>query len=660
MLKCALLFIFTCTIHIAYSNAPDIPKTIFGTVSIQDFTVANTLQQRDAIVLVDACRISFEPNNSGGFSLVRYRYKKMLLLSKNAFDEATITIPLQTSKPYNEQLVQLKAASYYKTQTGIQKFSISDKDKFVRRLNTQILTQIIAIPNVVEGCIIEYAYTTKTDFLLYIPVWHFETNYTTIWSIYEVNAPAFFTYHIFSKGNKPYFKQCKKKENAIYNIRDYTNAVEDKSARIATNNNIQQWIMHNVNAVVYEPYVNNIQDYTNNVELALAKYEFEDTEYTAVADSWETAKATLLEAPLLGGIIQTDDAWVKTISNELVFKTDNILDSITQLYEYIKLNYVCNNEPGIYASKNFRSLYFSKMGSPADLNLFFIVLLKSFGIKVTPVVLRKKAFGKPFKEVPLLHQFNYLICEIQVNNNTYYVDAATTYLAFGELDESCYNYFAFVLGEYPNLITLPNKSTNNINEVYSNFYFDVKENLWRWRTTYAFENTLGYQIKNNIIPLSALLTNSNAIINDSDIIQTQSTSNNVFAQIQGSLNKTYNNYMQVNPVLFNNNIQWHVIDSVRRFPIELPYTVNNSYLIQIHIPDSTTVDHLPSPIDMDIPDIGHCSFMATIVDHNIEIAATFQLKKNNFMPDEAKKLYALIQVWRSIEKQSILFISNKQ
>jgi hypothetical protein len=71
MLKYTLLLFFTCTIHVVYSNPPNIPKTTFGNVSVQDFNATDIFPQHDAVTLVDACSISFEPNNSGGFSIVR-------------------------------------------------------------------------------------------------------------------------------------------------------------------------------------------------------------------------------------------------------------------------------------------------------------------------------------------------------------------------------------------------------------------------------------------------------------------------------------------------------------------------------------------------------------------------------------------------------------
>jgi hypothetical protein len=647
------LLVFIFTMHKLHSKNPNLPNTVFGNVSLTDFSVPDSLQTHDAVVLADACNIYFEANKNGGFSMVRYRYKKVLLTSKKSFQEATITVLLQTANPHNEKLVQVKAASYHIQHNNIQRFEVSNRDRFTQRLHSQTIAETITIPNVIEGCIIEYAYTTKTDYLWHIPTWYFETQYPTVWSVYTINIPAFFTYHIFKKGNMPYFKQTKKRQKALYQIQDFGHNTLSKSTLMATNNNIQQWVMHNVKAITYEPYVHNITDYTNNIELVLVKYAFEDNYNTPIADSWETANNALMNAPMLGNLMN-EDAWVKEISDNIIFKTDNTLDTIIQLHEYFKLNYECNNTIGMYANKNFKSLYFSRVGSAADLNLFFIAILRNAGIHANPVVLRKKSFGKPFRDAPLLYQFNYLVVRITIDSYTYYIDVSNKNLDFNELEEECYNEFAFLVGEKPAIITLPVKEANTPNEIYTNIHFNAKENVWQWHTTYTFEKGLGQHVFNNTVPLQSLLNFSNTYIADSTLTKTTTNTTNRFASMHGYSLPATGNVLTVLPFILSNGIQLHVIDTARRFPIELPYAVHNNYLIQINIPPNTTL-HLPQPVSVDVPEMGSCYYNAVIIGNNIEIAATFQLKKINFMPDETTKVYKLLQVWHTIEQQVLSF-----
>jgi hypothetical protein len=180
-------------------------KCKFGDVKVEDFapTVYSIDSSADAVFLFDGGNADFEGNTKGNLSIVYKKHTRIRILNKNAFDLATVEIPLYVST-YFEQTLDNLEASTYTVEDGKVVVSKIDKASIFKDKSGDYIHKKFTLPNIKEGCIIEYTYTITTPSYRYLNAWNFQGNYPRLWSEYEVTVPEFYDYAVLHQGYLPY------------------------------------------------------------------------------------------------------------------------------------------------------------------------------------------------------------------------------------------------------------------------------------------------------------------------------------------------------------------------------------------------------------------------------------------------------------------------
>src|SRR5690349_13205630 len=86
----------------------------FGDIRPSDFSqkVYSIDSSANAVVLSDIGSSTYEGDTHGGFSIAFKRHLKIRILNRNAFDAATISIPLFASGSLEERVENIEAATY--------------------------------------------------------------------------------------------------------------------------------------------------------------------------------------------------------------------------------------------------------------------------------------------------------------------------------------------------------------------------------------------------------------------------------------------------------------------------------------------------------------------------------------------------------------------
>jgi len=165
-----LVVIYVSSITIVFAqtagNEKEKAPVSFGKISVVDFkrSAYPIDSLATAVIIADIGSSRIEGNNKGWFSVIHTHYRRVHILNKTAYDLADVIINLYKDSGDQEKLVKVKANTYNLEGDKIITNALANRDIFTDKGDKNHLTKKFTLPNVKEGAIIEYEYTTSSDF----------------------------------------------------------------------------------------------------------------------------------------------------------------------------------------------------------------------------------------------------------------------------------------------------------------------------------------------------------------------------------------------------------------------------------------------------------------------------------------------------------------
>ena len=260
----------------------------------------------------------------------------------------------------------------------------------------------------------------------------------------------------------------------------------------------------------------------------------------------------------------------------------------------------------MFTRKDLAKVLEERSGNSAEINLLLIALMRHEALECSPVILATTANATPNPMQPELLKYNYTICELRINGQKYYLDAAEKHNPFGRIPPHCLNGYARVIDKNKNdtcgimlrpemakekalySVTTTNNAINDYTLNYKFYFGDEasidKRNKWTKDSSeiknyilsaikgFSFDSKLkGYKILN---------------LSDPEKQLTLDFSISMEWPIDGSII-----YFNPYAVKFFENDPFK--NPKRRYPVELPATENLTYTFSLKLPDGYTVDELP-------------------------------------------------------------------
>ena len=97
----------------------------------------------------------------------------------------------------------------------------------------------------------------------------------------------------------------------------------------------------------------------------------------------------------------------------------------------------------------------------------------------------------------------------------------------------------------------------------------------------------------------------------------------------------------------------------REYPVEMPYTTDKTYVLEIEIPDGYSVEELPKSAQLSLNDTdGYFEYLVQKNEKSIQMRSRIKLNKTFFLPEE----YALLRDFYStiLKKQSEMIVFKKK
>lgn len=562
--------------------------------------------------------------------------RRILILDSAGIEYQELKIPY-IGYGFFEEFIQFQAYTYNFENGKIKKTKLKPKDIVVEQTDKFNYVRRVKFPNVKPGSIIEYRYTIASLEIVEPRKWYFQHEIPVKYSEMTSNLPDFISYRFKTTGNNE--DMAIENEDGIMNLsyiyhyidpipsgRYYRNRSFTTNINFHFQSKVYSFIMKNVPASKKEEFIDcpcnylsgvtiNLQridqknGLTSNLELMawhdLTKrlYQTTDENYSILSESESDFK----NAPL-GFIVFNANDWAdvdkklnkhpnfglqlikaipyKPVFDEILENNEDDKSKMIKIYDYVRNESEWNGKYSIMTTSDLTSIFETKKGNSADINLLLISLLKKADLDVFPVILKTVDKGNFDEEYASVAQVNNVIALVKIGNKSYFLDASQKDNPWYALNKNNLNgqgrvikksesYFIEIENNTKtsakNIIDIEIDNSGNINyKINSNLtgYFadeSIKDD------NYFSSNFLSNNFKNSINFVKTI--NENKVEFSGDFIE----------KLNGNSFKPF--------AILNLNTSF--LSPYRETPVYFGYTFDKIYEVDIKIPENKSVVSIP-------------------------------------------------------------------
>ncbi len=645
-------------------------KNYFGNVSAEDFAKNSYAidTSADAVYLFDNASSHHVGNSSGWFSVIYEVHTRIRLLRKKSFDDlATVEIPLHKWQSDKDKLTDLQAATY-NIENGKVVVTKLDKSAFFTIKDGDDQLMKFTFPNLREGSIIEYTYKKTIPNFQYLPSWTFQGKYPRLESIFETEVPDFFEFVTMNQG---YLKATD--ENVSYSSDNFFIVDQSASTHAGTESISLRsttvkhtWIYKNVPGIKTEEYISQLGNYVQKVSFQFSATHFTDISPKYFLHSWPDAAVELMKNKNFGIDLDKNNGWLKDeIAASIEGEKDPLLKA-EKLYTAVRDNYKSTNDYTFLLSQPLKKTAQAKSGNVADINLLLVAMLRNQGFTANPLLLSTRTNGRAFDQYPILDKFNYVIAELEIDNKIYLLDASDPDLGFNKLNPECYNGNGRVITTKPFLVNL---SPDILNESSVSSVFLINGEKGKMSGT---SSTLMGDIESTNMRINLKKETAENYFKDIqksfsyDIKMANARIDSLKqpgmpVSVQYDFNfKMDDDIVYFNPILSENVYKTNPFKSAKRFyPVEMPYCMDETYILDMEIPEGYVVDELPKPEKamMNGKD-GFYEYLIQQADGHIQLRSRLKLNKATYDPayyETLRNFFAFV-----VQKQNEQIVFKKK
>ncbi len=637
-------------------NAPDLQKKMYSIDS-----------SANAVVLSDVGATQIVGNNKGWFSLEFKRHTRIHVLNKNGYDEANVEIPLYTNGNATEKLENLKGITYNLENGQVVETKLDKSNVFEEKRSKNLVIKKFTLPNVKEGSVIEFTYQIQSDFLTNLQPWAFQEESPVLWSEYNLSLPHFLDYVFLSQGFLPFFLKDKKDRMQSFLITDINGSSASEHININSGVTDFRWAMKDIPEIKVENFTSSIDNYKAKIEFQLSAYK-PPLQYKSVMSSWPQVSKDLLENEDFGRNLSTANSWLGDVVKPLLQGATTEMEKAQRIYAYMRDNITCTSHYGLYTSQPLKNILKSKNGRVSEINLLLTAMLRYGDIQSDPVILSTKENGFTYPVYPLLSRFNYLVAQAIIDGKTYMLDASHPRLGFGKLPYNCFNGHARIVNKAADAIKLTADSLRE-RKISAVLVTNNEKGVWAG----SMNQTLGYfesysmRQKINELGQESFFKDVkkgygiDVAIQDQVIDSLTKLEEPIALRYSFDLNINDEDILYISP-MFAEGYKENPFKSAERFyPVEMPYTLDDTYLATIEIPTGYELEEMPKSMKVKLNEEGegYFEYMITRSENIISMRSRVKIQRTTFLPEEYDMLREFYNMIVSKQKEQIVFKKKK-
>ena len=677
MKKCTLLFVvtFLLSCYLIAKENQEAPKIKFEKVSMEELamkTYANDTTA-EAVILYDdgSSYIKYEVGN--GFNLTYERFVRIKILKQSGVEWGNFSILLYSHEKDQEKINQLKGTTFNLENGKVVKTDLKKESIFQERQNKYYETVRLSMPSIKVGSVIDLKYSVTTNLIWNLRTWKFQYTIPVRWSQYSIIYPEYYIYNQTFMGYHGllYNKSGHKNETINYTVRGERDPYKNSGTRLASNQTISyinetfDLAAKDVPAVKTEPYLTTIDNYITQVKLELAStnFTFIGGTFKNYTTSWNDIAKQLKDDDNFGTQLKTD-GFIEDAVLELIKGTSDEQKKLSLLYNYVQHIMKWDGHKSVFTDKTLKKAYSDKTGSSADINLLLTVMLNKAGINAYPVVLSTRENG--ILTHATISDCNYVIVQAIVKGKSILLDATEPNLQAGFIPYRCLNGEGHLINNeesQPVQLSNPKSVENTMVELEMNG--GKIKGMINYRSTGLGAFNLRESIKSSGGKKEYFLKikNGSSELEYLDYQYYNLDSLNLPVKFEYKIAMKEGQegdaaIIYIDPILIGRQKDNPFTSPMREYPVDFGELFNETYSLQLKIPEGYTVEELPKNISMAMEGkAGQFQYQITQVDNKILLNYRLSLDKVIFVPSEyqaLKNFYNLV-----INKQAEQIILKK-
>lgn len=440
------LLIFTALL--AYASLSVAQDFKFGKVSKEELQekVHPIDSSANAAVLYRNEDISFLFTQSDGFMQQREVHERIKIYNKEGYDWATHKIYLYdgSSGASTEKISGLKGYTYNLVNGKVEDNKLKKDGIFEEQYNDFTVINTLTMPNIQDGCIIEFKYTIVSPFYQIDDIYFQKTIPINKLDV-RVATPQYMSYNALNNIKASYFPKFResKESKTIKTVNSQRSGVRTSSTEFSRSQSkyterVITASEDNIPALKTEAFSGNMNNYISKMSMELNAIL---NQYGAPTESfsysWEKVSESIYKRQSFGGQIERTNFFEDDIT-PLLAGIDDPFQKAAILTSYVKSKVKWNGYFGVSAYNGTKDAYKEGQGNVADINLLLIAMLKTQGVNANPVLVSTRDNGVPL--YPTRKGFNYVVCMVESQDQYVLIDASEQYGDLNILPERALNW----------------------------------------------------------------------------------------------------------------------------------------------------------------------------------------------------------------------------
>ncbi len=634
-------------------------NTKFGAVSKSDFSPELLKQYPNANAILLMNKGYFEYETFGTRVEAIYDiHIRILILNKSGYNYANVKIPYFGLERI-ERVEGIKGATYTLENGKIVTHKLKSKDIYFEEIGEEWESRNFALPQVCEGCIIEYRYKLFSRYFDNLRTFYFQWDVPVVYNELTTRIPQFYKYNSVLKGYEILDSKNERSYSDTFIISGRYGAGTHEFTGYET-----VYVMKNVAPLKKEPLISSRNNFTSRILFQLYQVYLPGIVNLTFVEDWDQMVTYLLDHKYLGDKLKFNVTLRKT-ARELTEKLEDPLDKMIVIYNYVKDNYKWNGINRKFSFYALSRVNKDKQGNSATINIVLTNMLREAGLNSKAAILSTRKNGMINMSCPLMVDFDKLINCTKIDNEIFLLDATDHYRPYNLLDKNTLNHDALIL-EKNKLDWIPLKNKINTKRIISgNLHFDENLNLivkidLSDEGYFAFDNRKEIIIngKDQFLDDEYRKKLTDIRIDTFYIDNLEEYNHKLQSHISFTTSSFINkseNQIFIQPLLHFALQESPFTTEGRIYPINFNYPKEYTYIINITVPEGYEITKLPESIKLVLPDKGaEFLYQYTTAGSNIQLMCKIKFSKTEYLAIEYDHLKNLFENMISKQRESIV------
>lgn len=661
---------------INWTNAQDYR---FGKVSMEELneTVYPEDVEANATILYLNQKTYYDYVQKEGFVQVTEVFKRIKIYNKDGFDWATEKIELRDNGSKRETISNLKAVTYTLENGKIQATKLRKDDMFDEKNNKFWKTSKFTMPNIKEGCVVEFSYNITSPYISIRDINLQEGIPIKELDMY-VRVPEYFNFNKYVNPRATYIPkitdskvsrteeiQSKSRETSGPNGFRHTVKVNHSSKKWDFKENKTEIKLTNVPALKNENFVSNLNTYRTKLIWEYAYSKDLQGVTKNYSTTWDEVTKTIFNDSDFGAQLKLTNYFEDDVS-ALIKGVTNESEKINLICNFVKSKVKWNDYNGYTTDNGVRKAYKEGSGNVADINLMLTSMLRYANINANPMLVSTRSNDIPL--FPATGGFNYVVAAVEVLNDVIILDATDKFATPNVLPVRAINWQGRIIREAGSSTWYDLTPKEVVKEFVSlnvkiNDDLSIEGRIRTQLTSFAAKNFRSkYQNFNEEEKLIDLEKDKGEIeISNYEITDMKVIDNPIVYVYDYNLKsgiEQIGDKLFMTPMLFFAPKENPFKQDIREYPIDFIYSFNEKHQVNVMIPDGYVVESLPeSSVVQFQGNAGEFKYIAEVNGKMVQFLITFDLSQSFILPSEYadfKQFYQLMT-----EKQTEKIVLKK-